>query len=362
MSNRAEPGQAFWKQKKQRAHLHDPPSKCVDIGHHEEHARTLFRQAGLIEEAEEYAKHFAQPSDWTAAAADRLPFPESRAAGLSCQFDGHRNQFHHPRAAPGAAARLPFHAPFTSAEVAKETDQGVQPALTEESLVGLSEGQKWRARFLLIGAFGPGTASPEITGLLSCPLTREFPIIPSGPTCRSSRRWTDVPTDPARTPGWHPRFSKFQLGPVQDFISAARSIRDLWSGSYLLSWLMAAGMKALSAEIGPDAVVFPNLRDQPLFDLHWRDDLWGKVKIGTSSVWDSRWSERDLLTPNLPNVFLAVVPATRANELARLVKEAIEQEWERIASAVWTECEKADLTRDEGDFTAGQRKERFDAQ
>ena len=50
--------------------------------------------------------------------------------------------------------------------------------------------------------------------------------------------------DPAGAP--KAAFLKFQLGPVQDFIAAARSIRDLWSGSYLLSWLMAAGIKALS--------------------------------------------------------------------------------------------------------------------
>ena len=31
---------------------------------------------------------------------------------------------------------------------------------------------------------------------------------------------------------------KLQIGPVQDFIAQARSTRDLWSGSYLLSWLM----------------------------------------------------------------------------------------------------------------------------
>jgi hypothetical protein len=36
---------------------------------------------------------------------------------------------------------------------------------------------------------------------------------------------------------------KLQIGPVQDFIAQARSTRDLWSGSYLLSWLMAAGLE-----------------------------------------------------------------------------------------------------------------------
>jgi cellulose biosynthesis protein BcsQ len=58
-----------WK-RKLAAYLHDPPSKCVDIASHEDHAKILFRQAGFSdEEAQNYANHFAQPSDWVAAAA-----------------------------------------------------------------------------------------------------------------------------------------------------------------------------------------------------------------------------------------------------------------------------------------------------
>jgi len=170
---------------------------------------------------------------------------------------------------------------------------------------------------------------------------------------------------------WQPAFLKFQLGPVQDFIAAARSIRDLWSGSYLLSWLMAVGMKALSAEVGPDAVIFPNLVGQPLFDLHWRDQLWQRVKIGNRPVWDSLGhSGSALLTPNLPNVFLALVPADRAATLGKLVEDAIRTEWSRVANHVWQFCDArvmkssscAKLTGDESFLTREVRKERFDTQ
>jgi len=41
---------------------------------------------------------------------------------------------------------------------------------------------------------------------------------------------------------------KFQIGPVQEFIAQARSTRDLWSGSFLISWMMA---KTSSAGIPP---------------------------------------------------------------------------------------------------------------
>ena len=356
-----------WK-RKLAAYLHDPPSKCVDIASHEDHAKILFRQAGFSdEEAQNYAKHFAQPSDWVAAAADRLPFPQGRVAGVTCKFDGVRNQFHHPLGSAEGAALFPFHAAFSTAEVARETDQGVQPVLTDESLKTMSEPDAWRARFF---------AHWRLWARHSTARDYRFAFLPADTRIPDHTVWThmqvvsalDACADkPGREAVLRPAFLKFQLGPVQDFIAAARSIRDLWSSSYLLSWLMAAGLKALSARIGPDAVIFPNLREQPLFDLHWRDELWSKVNIGSKTVWESLdWStDRELLTlltPNLPNVFLAVVPAHRANEMADAVKAAIESEWHKIADAVWNYCEEVGLTADEGEFTATQRKQRFESQ
>src|ERR1019366_400886 len=45
----------------------------------------------------------------------------------------------------------------------------------------------------------------------------------------------------------------FSLGPVQSFIAQARKARDLWSGSFLLSLLMEAGMQ----NIAQSALIFP---------------------------------------------------------------------------------------------------------
>ena len=121
---------------------------------------------------------------------------------------------------------------------------------------------------------------------------------------------------------------------------------------------MVAGLKALSAKIGPDAVIFPNLANQPLLDLHWRDDLWKRIRVGGKSCWDSLgWETQELLTPNLPNIFLAIVPATRAKELGVLVAEAVSAEWKRIADAVWQSCDAADLFPDnEAGFSKTDRR------
>lgn len=343
----------FWK-RKLAAYLHDPPSKALDIRDHEERSDAAFRCAGFTDsEVGDYFKH----ADHAGAAADRLPFPASQASGLSCAFDGVRNGFLHPL----SGNKLPFHAEFKSAEQGIEGEQSVQPVLTPESLAGLaSESDLWRARFFAHWRLWPQHAMEKDYRLALLPADTRIP---------DHSIWTHMQVVSALDACvggdnvWRPAFLKFQLGPVQDFIAAARSTRDLWSGSYLLSWLMAAGLKALSAEVGPDAVIYPNLRGQPLFDLHWQNDLWGKVNIGTDTVWKSlKLENRDLLTPNLPNVFLAVIPTDRAAKLAGLVKHAIEMEWHRIAGAVWTECEKAGLTADEGSFTADKRKARFEAQ
>ncbi|HEX6898598.1 MAG TPA: type III-B CRISPR-associated protein Cas10/Cmr2 [Thermoanaerobaculia bacterium] len=49
------------------------------------------------------------------------------------------------------------------------------------------------------------------------------------------------------------------LGPIQDFIAAARRSRDLWFGSWLLSELSKATAKAMADECGLDSLVFPGV-------------------------------------------------------------------------------------------------------
>jgi len=343
-----------WK-RKLAAYLHDPPSKALDIKNHGERSDAAFRQAEFTDT--EVGEYFAL-ADHTGAAADRLPFPRSKPEGLQCAFDGIRNAFRHPL----NGMPLPFHSEFASVEAAFEGENSIQPKPTAESLAALqNDAECWQARFFAHWRLWPRHAMQQDYRLTLLPADTRIP---------DHSIWTHMQVVSALAgcvgpdKVWRPAFLKFQLGPVQDFIAAARSIRDLWSGSYLLSWLMAAGLKKLSELVGPDAVIFPNLREQPLFDLHWREALWNKVSIsGQGTVWDSLgWSDRDLLTPNLPNVFLALVPATQVADLAKLVCEAIQAEWQRIAKSVWDACDKVGLTADEGGFTATQRKARFDAQ
>jgi len=115
----------------------------------------------------------------------------------------------------------------------------------------------------------------------------------------------------------------FQLGPVQDFIAQARSTRDLWSGSYMLSWLMAHAIKdvVVKGNIKNKDVVFPSLNENPLV-LALRDS--------GASV------ESELaLIPNLPNRFLMIVPTEASEKLAKIAREAIVNELNNMGEAVW---------------------------
>ncbi len=356
------PSTNFWKTKL-AAFLHDPPSKCLDIRTHGERSDAAFRQAGFVDA--EIGAYFKN-ADHLAAAADRLPFPSSQASGLHCAFDGIRNAFLHPL----CGEKLEFHAEFKSVEQAMEGEETVQPVQDEASLAALKDDtERWRARFFAHWRLWSKRASEKDYRLSFLPADTRIP---------DHSIWTHMQVTSAIAGcvcdgKFHPAFLKFQLGPVQDFIATARSIRDLWSGSYLLSWLMAAGLKALSVEIGPDAVIFPNLCGQPLFDLHWRNDLWKKATIGGKSAWDSlnedHQFQKGLHTPNLPNVFLAVVPASQAARLAEIVEKAVRQEWGRIAEKVWSFCDsqvlpgtQQNLTADEGAIQRKVREQRFNAQ
>lgn len=47
------------------------------------------------------------------------------------------------------------------------------------------------------------------------------------------------------------------IGPVQDFIAAARRTRDLWFGSHVLSEISKAAAKAVADQVGLEALIFP---------------------------------------------------------------------------------------------------------
>lgn len=131
------------------------------------------------------------------------------------------------------------------------------------------------------------------------------------------------------------------LGPVQGFISQARSTSDLWAGSHLLSRMAWEAMKVVCQKFGPDAVLFPDLHRIPIVDMwlseeeqvQWPDSLekqWFKEGGNTLKSFDVN----PLFSASLPNKFMAVVPAREAANIAAEITAEV-RKW------VMTEAEQA---------------------
>lgn len=125
-----------------------------------------------------------------------------------------------------------------------------------------------------------------------------------------------------------PALLTISLGPVQEFIAAGRSTSDLWAGSHFLSTLAWQAMKVIAEALGPDAILFPQLRGVPIVDL------WLKEQGLQSTLFENcEWNERDtdynpLFGAALPNKFVAVVPEGAGEGLANGIRDRV-RNWVR---------------------------------
>jgi CRISPR-associated protein Cmr2 len=106
------------------------------------------------------------------------------------------------------------------------------------------------------------------------------------------------------------------IGPVQLFINSARTVRDLWSGSYILSWLTAHAASSVIDSGGE--MIFPPIENNPLYLA---------IKNGSTC-------KEEALQSCLPNTFIAEVPSDKAKSIADGCKRAVLDEWLRISNCV----------------------------
>lgn len=99
------------------------------------------------------------------------------------------------------------------------------------------------------------------------------------------------------------------VGPVQEFIAAARRTRDLWLGSYLLSEVSKAAARSLRDEGG--RLIFPH----PDTDLASGDE-----------------------TVHVANVILAELPSGDPRQVTQRARQAAQQRWLVFAKQAWDEA------------------------
>lgn len=104
----------------------------------------------------------------------------------------------------------------------------------------------------------------------------------------------------------------FTLSPVQGFVSQARRTRDLWAGSYLLSYLIANAMK----ELGKQNITFPEIS---------QDDLLGQLLKE-----DNINKDLAMRLGSIPNRFTAILENKTGNDCEKVIQKT----WRDIAKEV----------------------------
>jgi CRISPR-associated protein Cmr2 len=109
----------------------------------------------------------------------------------------------------------------------------------------------------------------------------------------------------------------FTIGGVQDFIASARKINDLWSGSYMVSYLTAQGIKALPSGY---EMIFPN-KNNPLIN--------------------DKYDEKIFKT-SLPNKFLAKFETENIGDTVKKIEDSIKDAYKELRGAELDKLQKQD--------------------
>lgn len=272
-------------------------------------------------------------ADWWAAAADRPQWPVQRIAIAD------RTILAHP---PEAQVRWtnepvlihPLSGGQTDLKFLGDTDvESIQQhsfdhfaSMLEKLGAGKQDELDWRKIALALWRFGPEIREEKDASVLG----ELWKVLPADTRVPDHSIWDHLDLVSAfagafaADPKQEAALLALSIGPVQSFIAAARKTEDLWAGSHLLSRLAWEAMRPLCEVLGPDAILFPRLRGIP------QVDVWLIEKMGLPQEWfagqpwmNERPDANPLFSAALPNRCVAVVPASRAEELAQKCRESV---------------------------------------
>ena len=293
------------------AFLHDPPDKALNIRAHKSRAANYISAAAECD-VKTSEENKVAPEDQHASAVERLPFPRGDRAET--------------RAGPDESGRILLRHPMSGAERTLDPLRVDEERVAEAVRCIAKDRTNDRSRFLAMWRRLPDKLAGLNPNYLHLPADTRVP---------DHTIWNHLDI----TAGLHTAlkgsqgvaFLSFQIGPVQSFIAAARTVRDLWTGSALLSWLTFRAMLPVVEDLGPTAIVFPALRGLPLLDMWLRSE-----KVGLADLPEPDVSARR--APCVPNTFLAVVPhgdgEGESRGLARRCEEAAREAWKACCESV----------------------------
>lgn len=294
------------------AWMHDPVDKALSIPGHEKRASLYFSAALSEGQSVSKLEDVSKSADIAASVAERIPMPKfgpERSVGPS---DGPFQIFH------------PVSAQSDTLTTLHLSEGGVLDVI--KNIVG-DLPKDPRLRFLALWRLLPDRLCQRF-GL-------DFARLPADTRVpdHSLIQHVDITSgiQAARQYGHGYAILSATLGPVQSFIQAARSVRDLWSGSALLSWLIFQGIRPIIRDLGPTVMVYPALRGNPLADLWLRE-------IPDLKAFLPKPPPQACRAPCLPNRFVALVPNGKDGVIASAFAEAsrtgIHTAWQRLANRI----------------------------
>lgn len=284
------------------AWLHDPVDKAADIKTHESRAaRYASIILGLEVDKEELRIGHA---DQLASGYERLPMPNAKG------------RYEELGVSPENGKLTVIH-PLSGRK--RSISVAIPPERVEEVLRDLfGKEMDARRRFLTLWRLVPERLAQLQAGLAVQPADTRNP---------DHTLWNHLDTTAAiawASRGGSPAFLSFKLGPVQNFIEASRSLRDLYTSSWILSHLAFAAMKPVLESCGPTAFIYPALRGLPVMDA-WLCEKGVDVRMP---------EEQELIRPSIPHRFLAVVPSWALESLKKGVVESAQAAWLELTEQI----------------------------
>jgi CRISPR-associated protein Cmr2 len=303
------------------AYLHDPPDKALSIRGHVSRAGDNAGIAVGDHVSRNVLEDEVSAADPLASIIERFPMPTAGDQGQRAVGpENGQLRIAHPLSA--VARDLPV--PSLNEQLSKNEKEQVQTVIAD--LPGKGQEQV-RNRLLAVWRLWPDALAMNVHRCLA--------LLPADTRTPDHTIWNHLDTTTAYKAALSgdggPALLSFALGPVQRFIEAARTVRDLWSGSMILSWLAFRAILPIVEQLGPTALIYPALRANPMLDLWLRDPQRVGGRIPLPDVELRR-------TPALPHRFLALVPwgndGASARDLAVLCQKAAEDAWLEIAQVV----------------------------
>jgi len=294
-------------QSKLSALLHDPLTKAFDIAGHGDLAGELIEMLGLSKER--------GTEDHVASAMDRFPLPFERDREKQIKVSWEETNLIHPFSGSELEE--------LKVKIRKDNGENLKKILKELKIKNKDDYKKlyhavwWNLPWLVDGA----QFLPADTRISNHSIVDHLDVTAALKGCLNSENKVEA------------SLIVVSIGPVQDLIKQARKTRDLWAGSYLLSYLIYAAIEKVGLEYGFDSVIYPYLRGIPFV----QKTLQGKdVHLGDYYPLPTM-SER---VASLPNIFVVIVPTNEANDVIEKCKEAIKRRWKVLSEKARSEIMK----------------------